>query len=71
VFKNYPEAKEPKKNNARVKYWQALFEEVYDTKHPLRNLLFTLRSLEVVRQIEDLDKPIEELAAERMAETDD
>jgi type I restriction-modification system DNA methylase subunit len=38
---------------AILKSLQALFERAYDTKHPIRSMLFSLRSLETVRVIEE------------------
>lgn len=66
VFKKA--AKEPTKEKERLKYWQSLYEVVFDSKHGLRDVLFSLRSLEVVRQIEELDKPLSSMAAEAMAD---
>jgi hypothetical protein len=46
---DFAKLKEPEK----LKRLQALFERTYDSNHPIRSMLFSLRSLETVRIIEE------------------
>ena len=42
---------------------EALFQRTYDTNHPIRSMLFDLRSLETVRIIEEKPGAQKDVAA--------
>lgn len=55
VFKNL--GKEPNGVEDQLAFWHAVFKQVHDNRHALRNALFDLKSLPLVNEIEAVSKP--------------